>query len=175
MCAGRLQFWPAVGYQRRLARAVAIASVSPRHACHQAWIPHLSPGSRMGLTGTGESEEFTPQCSEAGPPPAPHTDVFRECSISRWSSHVCSSVYISKRSREPLSPASSFHSPHLFSSTYTPKLTVHRCTGADRGVCPLISKHSQGAYGENAAEYSLHCILKLTLAKTICQLVDVNR
>lgn len=55
-----------------------------------------------------------------------------------------------------------FLTPHLFSSSDTPRLTVRWSKAADRGVCPLISKHSRGAYGENAAEYSPHCVAKLT-------------
>lgn len=52
--------------------------------------------------------------------------------------------YVSKLSREPL------FLPHfllrLFSSSDTPQLAVRWSTGLDRGVCPLITKRSQGAY-----------------------------
>lgn len=60
--------------------------------------------------------------------------------------------HISKPSREPLflphppSPSLSFL------SSDTPQLAVRWSTAVDRGVCPLISKHSPGAYGENAAK-----------------------
>lgn len=53
---------------------------------------------------------------------------------------------------------------HLFSSSDTPQPAMHWSKAVDRGVYPLISKHSQGAYGESAAEYSFHCVAKLTLA-----------
>lgn len=57
-----------------------------------------------------------------------------------------------------------FLSAHLFSPSDTPQLAVRWSKAVDRGVCPLISKHSPEAYGENAAEYSLHCVAELTPA-----------
>lgn len=53
---------------------------------------------------------------------------------------------------------------HLSSPSDTPQPEMHWSKAVDRGVYPLISKHSQGAYGESAAEYSLHCVAELTLA-----------
>lgn len=72
--------------------------------------------------------------------------------------------YISKPSREPLFLPRPLSPPCLFSPSDTPQLAVRWSKAVDRGVCPLISKHSPGAYGENAAEYSPHCVAKLTPA-----------
>lgn len=81
--------------------------------------------------------------------------------------------YISKPSREPLFPPSL---PSSFSlPPDTPLLAVRWSKAVDRGVRPLISKHSRGAYGENAAEYSLQLCRPANSGITGCQLVDVNR
>lgn len=68
--------------------------------------------------------------------------------------------YVSKPSRVPL-----FLSLHLFFTPRdSPQLPVRWSKAVDRGVCLLISKHSRGAYGEDAGEYSLHSVVKLTSA-----------
>lgn len=166
--AGRLQYWPAVSYKCRSAWAESAGSVSPQHGCHQAWIPHLSTGSRMGLKGQDRVRNLLPDAHKLQrplpPPPVPHTDVFKACNICRWSSHVCSWVHIKAFQRASFAASSSFSLPRLFSPSDTPQLAVRWSKAVDRGVCPLISKHSRGAYGENAAEYSLHCAAKLTPA-----------
>lgn len=57
-----------------------------------------------------------------------------------------------------------FLSSGFFSPSDTPQFAMRWSKAVDRGVCLLISKHSRGAYGENAAEFSLHCVVELTPA-----------
>lgn len=106
----------------------------------------------MGLRGQERAGNLLPGAYK----PAPSHSLTQMCSRSaELASEVAMYVleYISKPSREALLP------PHLFSPIVfffffsfsdTPRLMVPWSTGVDRGVCPLISKHSQGAYGEKA-------------------------
>lgn len=167
--AGRLQSWPTVGYQCRSAWAEATASVSPRHSCHQAWILHLSTGSRMGLKGQERVRNLLPEAPL--PPPTSNSTSPSHTQMCSRSAALAGGVamyvleYISKPSREPLFAASfSFSLPRLFFPSDTSRLSVRWSKAVDRGVCPLISKHSRGAYGENASEYSPHCAAELTPA-----------
>lgn len=108
----------------------------------------------MGLRGAGGRRGVY------SPTLFPLKDVFKECSIRQWSSHVCFWERI-KASQGGSFPALSFS----FLSTPLPGLMVHWSAGVDRGVCPLISKHFQGVYGENAMQYFFYYVEKITVVK----------
>lgn len=117
----------------------------------------------MGLEGWIGVRNLLPDARKPAPLQS-HTQMCSRSAASAGEVAMYVLEHISKPSREPLFQPRLFLSAHLLSFSDTPQLAVRWSKAVDRGVCPLISKHSRGAYGENAAEYSLHCVAKLSLA-----------
>lgn len=101
--------------------------------------------------GSQGTEEFTPRRSS-------HSKTCsRSAALDGEVAMYVSRVHI-KAAQGGSFPALSFHSLHPF----PPRLTVRWSAGVDRGVRPLISKHFQGVYGENATQYFLRYVVKIT-------------
>lgn len=124
-----------LGYRLGLSRSHGIRFSSARlpPSLNSALIYRRQNGSQ----GTRESvRNLLPGAHKLTPSfPVPHTDASKECSISRWSSHVCSGVHI-KALQRASSPASSSSPPPLVFSLSL-SLLSWRCVGAKLliGVC----------------------------------------
>lgn len=103
------------------------------------------------------------------PPRHTHTDVFEHQPV-KWP-RMFSSTYQSLPESLVL-----FLSASRLSFSDTLQLAVRWSGAVDRGVCPLISKHSQGAYGEKAPlNIPSIAFEKVTLAWPTVRRVDINR